>query len=234
VVAKLAGGIAFALFVHLWWRAGGVAAGPVWVHLDGAPAMAWDVGLLGFFFAAHSGFASESFKRRVALPREAMRRWYLLLTLPVMLLVWGLFVPIGQPVIWDARGWLGWPFLALRLVALAGLVWTVRSFSLADFFGDPRAGAPAGGAARLSVAGAFRLCRHPLYFFMSLLAAAETFMPLGRALMAGALVVYVAIGSRLEEAKLERDFGPDYAHYRAGTPWLFPTPASIGRAVRGR
>jgi protein-S-isoprenylcysteine O-methyltransferase Ste14 len=231
-VSKLAGGIAFALFVHLWWRAAGVAAGPVWMHMDRAPAVLWDLALLAFFFAAHSGFASEGFKRRVALPRESMRRLYLLLTLPVMLLVWGLFVPIAQPVIWDARGWLDWPFLAVRLVALAGLLWTVRSFSLADFFGDRRADAPADGAPRLSVAGAFVVCRHPLYFFMTLLAAAETFMPLGRALLAGALLVYVAIGSRLEEAKLERDFGPDYARYRAGTPWLVPTPASIGRALR--
>jgi len=205
----------------------------VWLHLDGAPAIAWDLALLAFFFAAHSGFASETFKRRVGLPREATRRLYLLLTLPVMLLVWALFVPLGQPVIWDARGWLDWPFLAVRLTALAGLVWTVRSFSLADFFGDPRPGAPPGGAARLSVAGAFVLCRHPLYFFMTVLAAAETFMPLGRALLAGALLIYVAIGSRLEEAKLERDFGPDYARYRDGTPWLVPTPASVGRALRG-
>jgi protein-S-isoprenylcysteine O-methyltransferase Ste14 len=149
-----------------------------------------------------------------------------------MLVVWALFVPLGRPVVWDARGWLDWPFLAARLLAAAGLAWTVRSFSLADFFGDPRRGARAGDAARLSVAGAFVLCRHPLYFFMTLLAAAETFMPLGRALLAGALLVYVAVGSRLEENKLERDFGPDYARYRAGTPWLVPTPASIVRALR--
>ena len=65
---------------------------------------------------------------------------------------------------------------------------------------------------------------------MTLLAAATTVMPLGRGLMAGALAIYVAIGSRLEEIKLEREFGPDYARYRARTPWLIPTPASIARA----
>jgi protein-S-isoprenylcysteine O-methyltransferase Ste14 len=204
----------------------------VWLRLERAPAIAWDLLLLALFFAAHSGFASETFKRRVALPRAAMRRLYLWLTLPVMLVVWGLFVPLRQPVVWDARGWLAGPFLAVRLLALVGLAWTALSFSIADFFGDPRPGAPVGGAARLSVAGAFVLCRHPLYFFMTLLAAAETFLPLGRALLAGALLVYVVIGSHLEEAKLARDFGADYARYRAVTPWLLPTPASIARAVR--
>ena len=231
-MAKLAGAVAFALFVHLWWRAAGVATGPVWVHAGVLAAAVWDLVLLAFFFAAHSGFASETFKRRVGLAREPMRRLYLALTLPVMVAVWALFVPLGAPVIWDARGWLDWPFAVVRLVAAAGLVWTVRSFSLADFFGEPRPGAPQGGAARLSVAGAFTLCRHPLYFFMTLLAAAETFMPLGRALLAGALMVYVAIGSRLEEDKLARDFGPEYHRYRAVTPWLLPSPSSIARAFR--
>ena len=232
-MAKLAGAVAFGLFVHLWWRAAGVATGPIWVHLGTPVAALWDLLLLAFFFVAHSGFASEAFKRRVALAREPMRRLYLFLTFPVMLVVWGLYVPLGAPVIWDLRGWLDWPFLIVRLGALAGLIWVVRSFELADFFGDRRAGVRADGPARLSVAGAFSLCRHPLYLFMTLLAAAETFMPLGRALMAAALLVYVPVGSRLEEEKLGRDFGPDYARYRAGTPWLLPTPASIARAFRG-
>jgi protein-S-isoprenylcysteine O-methyltransferase Ste14 len=143
-----------------------------------------------------------------------------------------LFVPLGEPSLWDVRGRFDYPLLALRVVALAGLLWTVRSFSLPDFFGDPRPGAPAGGPPRLSVMGAFVICRHPLYFFMTLLAAAEPFMPLGRALLAGALVVYVAVGSHLEERKLEREFGADYVRYRARTPWLVPTPASIRRALR--
>ena len=231
-MAKLAGAIAFALFVHLWWRAAGVATGPVWLQFDRAPAVAWDLALLALFFAAHSGFASEIFKRRVGLAREAMRRLYLWLTLPVMLVVWGLFVPLGEPALWDVRGRFDWALIALRMVALAGLFWTVRSFSLPDFFGDPRPGSPTGGPARLSVKGAFVLCRHPLYFFMTLLAAAEAFMPLGRALLAGSLLVYVAVGSHLEERKLARDFGADYVDYRARTPWLVPTPASIWRALR--
>jgi protein-S-isoprenylcysteine O-methyltransferase Ste14 len=233
-VAKVAGAVAFALFVHLWWRAAGVAAGPTWVHLGLGAAIVWDLALLAFFFAAHSGVASETFKRRVGLAREPMRRLYLGLTLPVMVVVWVLFVPLSAPVIWDVRGWLDWPFAIVRVAALVGLAWTVRSFSLPDFFGDPRAGAPPGGGARLSVAGAFTLCRHPLYFFMILLAAAEAFMPLGRALLAGALLAYTAIGSRLEEDKLARDFGPEYQRYRASTPWLFPSPASIARTFRRR
>jgi protein-S-isoprenylcysteine O-methyltransferase Ste14 len=232
-VAKICGAIAFVLFAHLWWRGAGLApAGPFWVALSTGPAIVWDLGLLAFFYGAHSGFASLTFKRRVGLARETTRRLYLVLTLPVMLLVWGLWVPLAQPVLWDVEARLGIPFLAVRVVALAGLIWTVRSFSLPDFFGESRAGGAASGGARLSTGGAFALCRHPLYFFMTLLAAASTVMPLGRALMAASLVVYVVVGTRLEEEKLALDFGPDYLSYRARTPWLIPTPASIARALR--
>jgi methanethiol S-methyltransferase len=251
LLAKACGGIAFALFVHLWWRSGGarfagLSAGPFWVDLAGGHAAAWDLALLAFFFAAHSGFASMWFKLRVTLPRASMRRLYLVLTLPVTLIMWAAWAPLARPVLWDGRGILATAFLVVRLVALAGLVWTVRSFSLADFFGDRgaasgvategHAGGHADGDDRpttLSTGGAFTLCRHPLYFFMILLAAATTLMPLGRALMAGALLVYVAVGSRLEERKLEAEFGAAYTRYRARTPWLIPTFASIARAFRG-
>jgi protein-S-isoprenylcysteine O-methyltransferase Ste14 len=230
-VAKVSGGIAFALFVHLWWRSAGLpGSGPFWVSLSLGPAIVWDLALLGLFFGAHSGFASVRFKRWVGRDREASRRLYLILTVPVTFAMWALWVPLGAPVVWDLRGALDVPFLAIRVVALAGLVWTVRSFSLPDFFGDHPPGTPKAGTVRLSTGGAFALCRHPLYLFMSLLAAATTFLPLGRALMAGALLLYVPIGSRLEEIKLEREFGADYTRYRAGTPWLIPTLASIARA----
>ncbi len=231
MVAKACAGIAFALFVHLWWRGAGLpSSGPFWIALSARPAVVWDLALLGLFYGAHSGFASLRFKRWTGLEREAMRKLYLVLTLPVTLAMWALWVPLPAPVLWDVRGALDIPFLAVRVLALAGLVWTVRSFSLPDFFGDPAPDAPESGSVRLSTGGAFALCRHPLYLFMSLLAAATTLMPLGRALMAGTLVIYVAIGSRLEEIKLEREFGPAYARYRARTPWLIPTPASIARA----
>ncbi len=230
-MAKVFGALAFALFVHLWWRSAGLAgSGPFWVSMSLGPAIAWDLALMGLFLGAHSGFASQRWKRWVNREREATRRLYLVLTLPVMVIVWALWVPLASPVIWDVRGTLGTPFLLIRLVALAGLAWTVRSFSLPDFFGDKAPGTPQAGTVRLSTGGAFALCRHPLYLFMSLLAAATTFLPMGRAIMAVSLLIYVAIGSRLEEIKLEQEFGPDYASYRARTPWLIPTPASIARA----
>ena len=146
-----------------------------------------------------------------------------------MVIVWGLWVPLASPVVWDLRGALDVPFLVIRIVALAGLIWVVRSFDLPDFFGDHPPGTPAAGTVRLSTGGAFALCRHPLYLFMSLLAAAETYLPLGRALMAAALVIYVPIGSRLEEIKLEQEFGADYTRYRARTP-VADSDAGIDRA----
>ncbi len=234
-MAKVCGGIAFALFVHLWWRSAGLhGSGPFWVSMSLGPAVVWDLALMGLFFGTHSGFATARFKRWVDRDREATRRLYHILTLPVMVIVWALWVPLASPAVWDLPRAFDVPFLAIRIVALAGLIWTVRSFSLPDFFGDHPPGTSAAGSVRLSTGGAFALCRHPLYLFMSLLAAATTYLPLGRALMAASLLVYVPIGSRLEEIKLEQEFGADYTRYRARTPWLIPTPASIARAAARR
>jgi len=163
-----------------------------------------------------------------------MRRLYLMLTLPVMLVVWSLFVPIGAPLIWDARGWLELAFRRRASGSPRGPHLDRAQLQPGRLFWRSTRRRHRGRAGAAVVAGAFSLCRHPLYFFMTLLAAAETFMPLGRALMAAALLVYVAVGSRLEETKLARDFGPDYERYRARTPWLVPTPASMARAWRAQ
>ena len=41
-------------------------------------------------------------------------------------------------------------------------------------------------------------------------------------LLFAALTVYILIGAYFEERKLQRTFGPDYAAYKAKTPFLFP------------
>lgn len=230
-MSKVSAGIAVMLFVHLWWRSwgsGGSYAGPTFVDLADGPATLWDVSLLAFFSLAHSGFATLWFRRVVGLERSAMRRCYVHLTLVATLVVWALWAPLSRPVLWNLSGIWNPLFAGVRVVSAAGLVWTLRGFGVLGFLGDARANPQDGSD--ISVDGAFALCRHPLYFFLILFIGATTFMPLGRALLAGAVVAYFALGSKLEERKMQRELGSSYSNYRAATPWLVPTPASLVRA----
>lgn len=82
--------------------------------------------------------------------------------------------------------------------------------------------------------GLYALCRHPMYLGTLSLAAGATIV-LNHALAFGLLAAAFVISMyriRREERWLEAQLA-DYAAYRRQTP-LFPTPASLVRALRGR
>jgi protein-S-isoprenylcysteine O-methyltransferase Ste14 len=49
----------------------------------------------------------------------------------------------------------------------------------------------------------------------------------------GVFLVYVLIGTELEERKLLKDIGPGYAAYRRRVPRFFPDPRALGRSRAG-
>jgi protein-S-isoprenylcysteine O-methyltransferase Ste14 len=231
-MAKVSAGIAVALFVHLWWRSFGGAGRydiPFFFDFSNGGAILWDLALLALFSIAHSAFASFRFKSFLGLERSAMRRLYVHLTLLVTAIIWALWAPLSMPVLWNLTGIWDVVAIAVRSVSVIGLLWTVLGFSVLEFLGDARATERAGGT--ICVDGPFAICRHPLYLFITSFIGATTFMPLGRALLIGGIIVYFAVGSRFEERKMLREFGADYAAYRASTPWLIPTPRSLVRAL---
>ncbi len=73
--------------------------------------------------------------------------------------------------------------------------------------------------------GLYALSRHPIYFFSLLAIWAVPSMTTN--LMAFNLVatLYVAVGSLIEERRLERLYGDAYRAYRRCVSWLIPWPA---------
>jgi len=55
-------------------------------------------------------------------------------------------------------------------------------------------------------------------------------MTVGHAVLAAGLTAYILIGVHFEERETLRQFGQDYAAYRARVPMLIPLP---GRSVPG-
>ncbi|MFN7960997.1 MAG: isoprenylcysteine carboxylmethyltransferase family protein [Thermoanaerobaculia bacterium] len=197
------------------------AAGPA------LPALALDFGWLMVFVLPHSWLASERMKRWLGerLPAWAETSGYgLVSALSLVLLMWQ-WRPVPEPI-WRAEGSARWLleglFFAGWLLALAAS-WTLghfRLFGLAPVLAHVR-GRPAPPPA-LCRHGLYARLRHPMYLgFLLALWAAPTFS-LGRALFASTLSLYIAVGIRLEEAKLAERFGGEYRAYRRAVPALLP------------
>lgn len=221
---KICGTAAILLFVHLWWRsAGGPLAGPSFLTF-GAEAAVWNFFLLFWFYFHHSFLASPLAKKWFALPARLYRERYLLVNLMAVGLVWVCWARVERPAWWSVPAPWSFGLYALELVGMAGLIWTARSPDLGELRRKAGRGVP------LVVRGPAALCRHPTYFF-TLVMMLSPEMPAGRGILALASVLYIFVGSRLEEQKLLVELGDDYLAYRKSTPWIFPSPGSLGRAV---
>jgi protein-S-isoprenylcysteine O-methyltransferase Ste14 len=74
----------------------------------------------------------------------------------------------------------------------------------------------------LVIDGLYHLVRHPLYTFGLLVLWLSPSVSLNSFVVYIALTLYILIGIIFEERKLLREFGQQYASYRAVTPMLIP------------
>jgi protein-S-isoprenylcysteine O-methyltransferase Ste14 len=74
----------------------------------------------------------------------------------------------------------------------------------------------------LVTGGLYRFVRHPLYTFSLLFLWLSPSLSVNSFVVYVALTVYILIGIIFEERKLQREFGQQYADYKAITPMLIP------------
>ena len=74
----------------------------------------------------------------------------------------------------------------------------------------------------LITGGLYRFVRHPLYTFSLLILWLSPAMTVNTFVAYVALTIYLIIGAMFEERKLLREFGQQYAEYKAITPMLIP------------
>ena len=80
---------------------------------------------------------------------------------------------------------------------------------------------------KLVTSGLYTYVRHPFYSFFLLFLWLTPVMTTSLLIVYLGLTLYIHIGIFFEERKLMREFGQQYAEYRAVTPMLFPTPEII-------
>ena len=148
-----------------------------------------------------------------------------LILAPLMLL--GL--PQGR-VIWVAPEGLLPLLLVIQLVGFIGMAVSLLQIDLLRFAGVKQVMAYFAGenlplaSEKLNTAGIYSLVRHPLYLFALMLiwpVSPMTDVYLAYIVMA---TLYFVIGSLVEEQRMLRFFGDEYAQYQRRVPWLLPVP----------
>jgi protein-S-isoprenylcysteine O-methyltransferase Ste14 len=133
---------------------------------------------------------------------------YLMITLPDQDFYripspWNIFMQIGQG-------------LAALLLLISLLQTDLWSFvGLRQLFDEEKPG-------KLVTGGFYRLVRHPLYFFGLLVLWLSSSVSLNSFVLYLAFTGYFLMGMSFEERKLLREFGREYADYKAVTPMLIP------------
>lgn len=142
-----------------------------------------------------------------------------------LLFVWLRTLP--EQVLWDWPGW--WQWVRWVGLAEAGLLFWLgaRGYNGHSFLGLTQIRDFAAGRTQpvpsFSTAGILGIIRHPWYtgtiIFMAFCLPFTDVNLVWRLVF----VVYVLVGTELEERKLLRDFGDEYAAYRRQVPRFFPS-----------
>jgi protein-S-isoprenylcysteine O-methyltransferase Ste14 len=188
-------------------------------------AIAWMFyGFLHSLLASHA--CKTAFRHRFPDAFRFYRLGYNLLAVLLLLPpLWLLFAYQGEPL-WRWPPLLRWAADFAALAAIAGFLWTTRSYDTGEFLGFRQVSEnrPAVDEQQpMSLSVAHRFVRHPWYFFFFFLVWTRE---MNAALLLSALILtlYVLIGSRQEEKKLLACYGTQYRSYQAAVPGLIPRP----------
>lgn len=182
-------------------------------------ALAW-----AGYGALHSWLASRRIK---AWTERHWPAWALSYRLVYNLLAVALLLPLlvftelaDEVWLWRWEGGWAWVAHAVTLAVIAGFAWSSRAYDLQEFLGmKPTAAQPP----RFGLSPLHRCVRHPWYF-LGLVWLWTRDMDSARLTAALVISIYVWLGSRLEDAKLEAELGAVYRSYRARVPGLLPRP----------
>lgn len=179
------------------------------------------------FFMQHSGMVRRSFQQRFdAIAPGYYRAAVYAIASGVVLLVLLLCWQRTEPVVLSVEGPLRWCFYIALLASLAVFVWSSRSLGEFDALGIQPVLARAKGIKvhdmPLTIRGAYRWVRHPIYTASLLLIWSQPDLTYDRILFNVSWTAWIIIGSFLEERDLVSNFGSAYTAYQQKVPMLIP------------
>jgi len=141
-----------------------------------------------------------------------------------------LLVLLTDMSLYSVRLPLSLALLALQAAGLLGRAVARRATDFLDFIGVRQVMAFFSGAelplppVPMQTRGMYAVTRHPLYFFSLVVLWASPTMSVNYLAFVIGATLYMALGSLIEERRLERMYGDSYRHYRQRVPWLIPMP----------
>ena len=135
---------------------------------------------------------------------------------------------LPHTILWELSWPLNWLFVAIQLLGLSGLLvslWQtdiMRFAGLGQFVRYLRGKVDVNPEPVLITGGAYKLVRHPLYFFSLLVLWFVPTMTVSLLLFNVAATIYFWVGSGYEERRLLAVFGEQYDTYRKRVPRLLP------------
>ena len=190
--------------------------------------------LFTLFAFSHTLPASNKTKKAIAEKlgeKIAFYRVFYNLSSLLLFIVFYVVAPKPNVIVYDLQ----FPFdiitFALQVLSLIGLVWATRPVNLNEFIGVSQIKRYLRGEYKVEdldekqtfkIEGAYKMVRHPIYFFSILFLGLRPTMSLFYMVMFFCIVIYFYVGSIYEERKLIEAFGNDYLEYQLRVPRIFP------------
>lgn len=203
------------------------AFGVVNMRLSQAEALIWDAGLCLLFFLQHSAMVRRSFRARLRklAPANSHGIIYSIASGVALILLVAGWQP-SSAIIYSLPSAGRWVVRIVLLFALAGSVWGFRSLREFDVFGIAafRSGVNRERTCTvvLTIAGPYKLVRHPFYFCAVLALWAVPVLSLDRLVLNALFTLWIVLGAILEERDLVAEFGDAYSRYQSTVPMLLP------------
>ncbi|NVJ99385.1 MAG: isoprenylcysteine carboxylmethyltransferase family protein [Alphaproteobacteria bacterium] len=191
----------------------------------GSPLLV-NLALILLFGLQHTVMARQSFKSHLTrlLPPKAERSTYVLMTAVVILAMVQYWQPMTS-VIWQAEGetartvitaayYFGWAFC----LAATYMLNHYHLFGLQQSFGKDDSATEK----QLVTPMFYKLVRHPIQTGILIAMVATPDMTMGRAVLAGGMIIYILVGLYYEERDLIAEFGDTYRDYKARVGGLLP------------
>jgi methanethiol S-methyltransferase len=186
------------------------------------------------FGYSHSLLASNKLKKAAAEKFGSLIAFYrLIYNFISFLSLYILYLLLPRPdlVIYDLP--YPWDLIIIipQILALAGVIWSAKYFSLWEFAGISQVKRWIEGNydqddldEKLSfrVEGPYKLSRHPVYFFAIMFLLFRPSMDLFYLTIFILFTAYFYIGSVYEEKKLIEQFGEEYIQYQKNVPRIIP------------